>query len=677
MTSLFLSSAAPAPRFLGRSAYSPAMQARTGAVRKSNGSLGALGVHPLLANLPLDFGHELVIDNFAGAGGASEGIERAIRRPVDIAINHSKRALSAHAINHPYTLHIAESVWDVDPIVLTQNRPVGLVWLSPDCRHFSKAKGGTPVAKEIRGLAWVTLRWALKCRPRNIMLENVTEFQTWGPLIEVRPGCFMPDPALRGETFDAFVQMLSVGIDPGHFALAEACDFLGIAIDSPEAKRLIKGLGYKIECRELRANDYGAPTIRRRFFMVARCDGLPIVWPEASHGGEGLPAKLPAAVCIDFDRPAFSVFDPMRPRQLVPNTLRRIAKGLFKHVLATETPYIVPASGRDDGQPEGAQAAVMTPLRGTSEAHMIGRSLHESAPTVAASGTHHGLVGASLITIGYGERAGQEPRAQDLRNPLGTVVAANKHAIAAAHLTHLTHHGDRSGYSLHEQVRTVTGANRGEQALVTAFLEQAYGGFYEGHGRSLEDSMSTITGSGSQQRLVTAYLVKYYSEGGQDQPLTDSMHTLPTKSRMGLVQVTNIPLDSISPDHRERARACANLLREYLPEEFPGDAEYVVTYLRGQWWLLADLTMRMLVPRELYRAQSFPESYIIDEIPDPKLLFMNGVQVDGDPRLLSRVPLTNTDQVKMCGNSVCPLVAEALVAANFQHEHLIPGRLTA
>lgn len=736
--------------------------------------------------LALPFPGELIIDNFAGGGGTSTGLEAAFGRPVDIAINHDPEALAMHALNHPYTKHLCESVWDIDPIEVTGNRPVGLVWLSPDCKHFSKAKGGTPVSKHIRGLAWVGMRWVALTKPRVLMLENVEEFQTWGPVIVGADGNLYPDPAKKGKTFESFVRQL-------------------------------RQHGYKVDWRELRACDNGAPTIRKRLFLVARRDGLPIIWPEATHGEptsrEVLAGMLApyrtAAECIDFGLPATSIFD--RPKPLAANTRRRIAKGLWRHVLSSAKPFIVTnTSGHTGaaadqplptvttgnhhilGQPvmtpflagaggpaysgkpsaanqpmgtlttENHRAVVMptlapfltehanasnqrtmpadaplrtvcaqvkgghfsvvaptlAPLRGTSDAHMGGHSVEQPLSTVAASGTHHAMVGAHLVTIGYGEREGQQPRAQDIEAPLGTVVTANKHALVAAHLAHLTHHGDRPGSTPAEPLPTVTGANRGEQALVvanlidmghgescstgakrwssgvrsletplnsvtassvpsalaSAFFEQANGGFYDGDGRPASAPISTITASGSNQRLVTAYLVQYYSEGGQDSGCAKPMPTVTTKARMGLVSAVQVPVDALATEHREKARACAALLHEHLPDLFPEAADLVLMSYGGIWWVLVDITLRMLKPRELYRAQSFPGDYIIHEIPDPKLLFKDGVQVPGDPRLIPRIPLSITAQVRMCGNSVSPAQAEALVRANFRHEEAFMER---
>ncbi|WP_312462333.1 DNA cytosine methyltransferase [Comamonas sp.] len=673
--------------------------------------------------LPLAFPGELIIDNFAGGGGTSTGLEAAFRRPVDIAINHDPEALAMHAANHPHTKHLCESVWDVKPAEVTGNQPVALVWLSPDCKHFSKAKGGTPVNKRIRGLAWVGMRWVAVCKPRVLMLENVEEFQTWGPLIVGEDGKARPDPARRGKTFQSFVRQL-------------------------------KAHGYQVDWRELRASDHGTPTIRKRLFLVARRDGLPITWPEQTHAeatdrrvlAGKLAEQRSAAECIDFTLPAQSVFD--RKRALVDNTMRRVAKGLWRHVLTSATPFIVGqsapflnehANGSNQrtmpadeplrticAQVKGGHFSVvaptLAPLRGTTEQHLVGHSVDAPLSTVAASGTHHALVGANLITIGYGERAGQEPRVQDIQTPLGTVVAGGvKSALAMAHITkfntgsvgsamdaplptvtaggtpkrpstgiqmgmvaaHLVDMGHGEGKdgtkrfshgirSLEIPLNTVT-ASGATSALAAACLEQANGGFYDGDGRAADDPMSTITSVGSNQRLITAYLVKYYSEGGQDSACSVPMHTVPTKSRMGLVQVAQVPASTLSHDQAARARQCAELLRKYLPEHFPEPSDLVLMWYAGNWWALVDITLRMLKPRELFRAQGFPRDYRFERVPDPALLFRNGKQVEGNPLDLPLIDLSTTAQVRMCGNSVCPPVAEALVRANFAHEAQIYG----
>lgn len=625
--------------------------------------------------LPLAFPGELIIDNFAGGGGTSTGLEAAFGRPVDIAINHNPQALAMHAINHPHTHHLCESVWDVNPIEVTKNQPVGLVWLSPDCKHFSKAKGDTPVEKAIRGLAWVGMRWIAMTKPRVMMLENVEEFKTWGPLLVDAEGRARPDPAKKGRFFESFLKQL-------------------------------RAHGYNVEHRELRACDNGAPTIRKRLFLVARRDGIPICWPDQTHGaptsaaviaGKMLPWRT-AAECIDFDLPSKSIFD--RKKDLAINTQRRVAKGLWRHVLTSAKPFIVGAGGPVfSGKPVSADqpigtlttenhravvVPILSPLRGTSKAHMnAAHTVEQPLSTICASGTHHALAGAHLVTIGYGERAGQDARTQDIDGPLGTVVAGGvKQAIVAAHLVDMGHgestaagakrwsHGVRD---IETPLNTITASGGTSAIVAAAFMEQANGGFYAGEGRAIEAPMSTVTAAGSNQQLVTAYLVKYYGNERDGVPLDGPMHTLPTKDRMGLVQIVQVSLDRLAPEHRARAKRCAALLHEHLPEHFVDAADMVLV---GDW-VLVDITLRMLKPVELFRAQSFPSDYIINEIPDPKLLFADGKQVPGNPLTIPRIPLSGTDQVRMCGNSVAPAQAEALVLANFKHELLIYGKQAA
>lgn len=605
----------------------------------------------------LPFAHELIIDNFAGGGGTSTGLEAAFGRPVDIAINHDPEALAMHAINHPRTLHLCESVWTVDPIRVTRNQPVALVWLSPDCKHFSKAKGGTPVSRDIRGLAWVGIRWVLLCQPRVLMLENVEEFKTWGPLMELPDGTLRPDPARAGETFQAFCGMLSTGIRPDHPALLEACGFLGIDPAGELAQRLVRGLGYDIGHRELRACDHAVPTIRKRLFFVGRRDGLPIRWPEPTHGEptsrDVLAGKLApfrtAAECIDWEVEGTSIFG--RKKDLATNTQRRVAKGLWRHVLATATPYIVGVGGRMGQSPArsvdcpaqtitakadscvaqpvlapfltehanasnqrtmpapeplrtqcaqvkgghfSAVAPIMAPLVLTNTTGHSGAAMDGQMPTVATGG-HHALTAAHLVTIGYSERPGQAARTHAPDSPTCTITAGGiKQGVVAATLVDMGHgegacgtkrfsHGVRD---LRIPLGTCTASNP-PSALVSAFLEQANGGFYDGDGRPAGAPASTLTASGSQQRLVMAYAVKYYSSGGQWQGLGEPMHTLPTKGRMGLVQAVQVPVDCIAPEHRERARLCAQLLHTHLPEHFPEPAELVLMWHGGNggcWW---------------------------------------------------------------------------------------------
>lgn len=355
---------------------------------------------------------ELIVDNFAGGGGASTGIELAIGRSVDIAINHDQNAIAMHETNHPDTLHYCESVFDVDPIVATYGYPVGLAWFSPDCTHFSKARGSTPVKKEIRGLAWIVLRWALLKRPRVIMLENVEEFKTWGPTKINENGDEFPDSTRAGETFRAFVDMLSNGIDSNHQALDEVCNIINLDRNGPEVKRLINGLGYQVEFKELKACDYGAPTIRKRFFMVMRCDGQSIVWPEATHGdpnsddvksGKLFP-YLTAADCIDWSIPCHSIFNRKKP--LAENTLKRIARGIKRFVIDNPNPFVVRI-----GQ---------TGFGGDRLSYDIDKPL----TTITTSGAHLAQVNVFLLKY-----YGNEKECPSLDQPLHTVTSKDRFGL--------------------------------------------------------------------------------------------------------------------------------------------------------------------------------------------------------------------------------------------------------
>ncbi|WP_248730231.1 MULTISPECIES: DNA cytosine methyltransferase [Halomonadaceae] len=396
------------------------------------------------------FGHELVVDNFAGGGGASEGIEQALGRPVDLAINHDATAIAVHTANHPGSAHSVADVWDVDPAKAV-NGPVGLAWFSPDCRHHSKAKGGRPVSKSVRGLAWVAARWAAKVKPRVIALENVEEFLDWGPLTKNGMGQVVPDPARKGLTFRGFVRML-------------------------------KRHGYQVDWKILRACDYGAPTIRKRLFLIARRDGLPIVWPKPTHGDPATPAvrrgKLQpwrtAAECIDWSIPCPSIFD--RDRPLAENTLKRIAKGVMRYVVENAEPF--------------------------------------------------------MVQTGYGERPGQSPRVLDLNRPLDTVVAGGqKHALVSAFLA--KHYGGVVGADLRQPLPTITATDH--NAPVAVSLLNLKGS--ERGGSDIAQPMPTICAGGTHAAAVTAFLVKYYGKGVGQGP-GEPLHTMPTRDRFGLVTVT-------------------------------------------------------------------------------------------------------------------------------------------
>ncbi|KGD52052.1 C-5 cytosine-specific DNA methylase family protein [Burkholderia pseudomallei] len=537
--------------------------------------------------LPLDLGRELIVDNFAGGGGASTGLERAFGRPVDIAINHDAEAIAMHLANHPHTTHYCESVFDVDPAAITGNQPVGLVWLSPDCKHFSKAKGGKPVSKKIRGLAWIALRWAAIVKPRVIMLENVEEFVTWGPLgADGRP-C----PKNRGRTFRSFVN-----------ALARH--------------------GYRVEHRELRACDFGAPTIRKRLFLVARRDGLPIVWPTPTHGDPksaavragALRPRRTAADCIDWSIPCPSIFE--RDRPLKDATLRRIARGIMKFVVNSDDPFIVKFSQNSTGQTldepmhtimAGApRFGVVVPHVTKFHANSVGSAADAPLHTVTAGGdcarpagaAKHAVVTAFLAKH-YGGVTGT-----CIDVPTGTVTTSDHHAVVTAQFVGC---GGRAGQSrprdAGEPCATIT--SKADTAVAVSHLVKLRGTCRDG--APADEPLHTISAGGTHHAEVRAFLIKYYGEGGQWQDAREPMHTIPTRDRIGLVTI------------------------------------------HGEDYAIVDIGMRMLTPRELARAQGFPDSYVLDPVVNGK-------------------PLSKSAQVRMIGNSVCPDVATALIRANFAHE---------
>jgi DNA (cytosine-5)-methyltransferase 1 len=527
--------------------------------------------------------NEFVVDNFAGGGGASLGIENGLGRSVDFAINHDAEAIAMHRANHPHTRHLCESVWDVDPRALTRGRDVGLGWFSPDCTFHSKARGSKPFrdrnrARRVRGLAWLVVRWAKAVRPRVIMLENVEEFADWGPLLPDGRPC----PIRRGMTFRRW-------------------------------HRQIENLGYSIDMRELRACDYGAPTTRKRLFVVARCDGQEIVFPETTHGLEAKPFRT-AAECIDWSIPCPSIFN--RDRPLAEATMRRIARGIMRYVVYNPRPFIVPLTHHGDlrvhavdepmptitGAHRGEHAIVTPHIISVAHGDSGGRREYPvEAPlgTITGDGIQHALVAPTLIQTSWGERQGQAPRSLDLHKPLGTIVGGGvKHALVAAFLAR--HYGghENDGSALPSPMHTITA--RDHHALITSHILKLKGTSRDG--QPVTEPLHTIQAGGTHYGEVRAFLMKYYRTD-QDPRLERPLGTITTKDRFGLVMV------------------------------------------HGEPYAIADIGMRMLTPRELYRAQSFPDAYIIDP------------EVNGKP-------LTKTAQVRMCGNSVPPVVAEALVRAN-------------
>lgn len=483
-----------------------------------------------LADAQEDLYGEIIVDNFAGGGGASTGIEIATARSVAIAINHDPAAILMHRTNHPYTEHLQASVWDVDPKAVCRGRPVGLAWFSPDCKHFSKAKGAALVDRKIRGLAWITLRWAAEVRPRVIILENVEEFQTWGP---VRKG--KPVKKLAGTTFRKFIRQL-------------------------------EDLGYTVEFRELVAADFGAPTSRKRFYMIARCDGKPIVWPKPTHsktGTDGLKKWRCAAEIIDWGLPCPSVFATKAEimdryglkavRPLAKNTMRRIIRGVDKFTIRSGKPFIVPTGY---GERKGQAPRV--------------HDIDAPVPTIVSTGKENlckPVLAPALIQ--YHTEQTEHVRASGLGAPINTVDASNRYGLTCANLVEY-YTGGRP-LDIKDPMHTVTSHDR--EALIAAHVVK-FKGDNLGHGA--EDPMQTVTTSAGEFAVCKAYLAKMH--GGDDLGYWPEIRAL---------------------------------LNEFCGYELAED-DVLLLEIKGVLYYIADIGLRMLSPRELYNAMGFPPDYIID-----------------------------------------------------------------
>ena len=654
---------------------------------------------------------EIIVDFFCGGGGAGTGLEMGLGRAVNVAKNHSPAAISMHTVNHPHAKHFTTDVFDGDPDEECGGRAVGWFHMSPDCTHHSQAAGGQPRKREIRNLSWIGLKWAGKKRPRVISLENVKQILQWGRLIAKRdkatgrvmklngevaaPGevvpvgqqFLIPDPKRRGKTWLRFVALL-------------------------------EAMGYVVEWKVIRACDFGAPTSRERLFMIARCDGQPIVWPEPTH------AKLPtkgqqkwktAADCIDFSDLGKSIFG--RKKDLAPATLRRVAKGMKKFVIDNPAPFIVPIANWSGeavqsaheplrtvtSYPKGGAFSVVSPVMVTA-AHGEGKpggvqrwgdgskAVEDPLGTVTASGGHS-VAMATLIQTGYGERTGQQPRVPGVDQPLGTVVAGGvKHALAAAHLVKFRF--DDAGKPLEEPLPTITsGGNYQRPAgaahamgISTVFMAQMNGGFNATHAKGADEPMTTVTNTGSQQQLVTANLIHLRGNCDARDP-AEPLHTISAGgTHHGLVtafmerqfgasigQDLNEPAPTVtaggggksslvslrlSPEHEEGALRVAAFLVSYYGTENVSGADdpaptittkdrlaLVTVMVKGTPYVIVDICLRMLKPSELYKAQGFPDDYVITHGADGK-------------------PFTKTEQVHMCGNSVSPPPMAALARAN-------------
>lgn len=635
---------------------------------------------------------EIVVDFFCGGGGAGTGLEMGLGRPVTVAKNHNPAAISMHTANHPHARHYTTDVFEGDPDEECGGRPVGWFHMSPDCTHHSQAAGGQPRKREIRNLSWIGLKWAGKKKPRVISLENVKQILQWGPLIAKRdkatgrvmklggqvaaPGevvpvhqqFLVPDPKRRGITWRRFVQML-------------------------------EGMGYQVEWRIIKACDFGAPTSRERLFMIARCDGQAVVWPEPTHAKK--PAKgqqkwRTAADCIDWTVPSKSIFG--RKKDLAPATLRRVAKGLQKFVIDNPQPFIVPIanwSGESvqsaheplrtvTSWPRGGSFAMASPIiaPATHQGSDRVKDALEPLPTVTCANRGE-LTLISPMMVGVGGRAGQtEPRP----------AAKADTAVAAAHLVKFRF--DDAGKALDEPVPTITsGGNYQRPAgaahalgVSTVFMAQMNGGFNTTDAKAIDDPMTTVTNTGSQQQLVTANLV--HLRGNCDaRDATEPLHTISAGgTHHGLMTAfmerqfgasVGQPLDEpaptitaggggksslvelkLSPEHEAGALRVAAFLISYYGTENTSRADQpaptittkdrlalVTVHVKGMPYVIVDICLRMLQPHELYRAQGFPADYIIDKGADGK-------------------PFTKTEQVHMCGNSVSPPPMAALARAN-------------
>ena len=543
----------------------------------------------------IDIFEEIIVDNFAGGGGASTGIELASGRTVAIAINHDPDAILMHKTNHPYTEHLQASVWDVDPVAVCRGRPVGLAWFSPDCKHFSKAKGAALVDRNIRGLAWIVLRWAALVRPRVIMLENVEEFQTLGP---VRKG--KPVKSKAGQTFRKWKQQL-------------------------------EDLGYVIEHRELVAADYGAPTTRKRFVLVARCDGRPIVWPERTHAPRDseevrswkcIPWRS-AAEIIDWSIPGYSIFDSKQEilerygvkvvRPLAENTMRRVIRGVDKFTIRSGEPFIIQQKFDNQAQnisrplttvtAVGAHELcnpVMAPFTFSNTGGSVEADAGDPVHTVRTGGGGQILSAANLIQ--YHTEQTKNVRAAGLGAPINTVDASNRYGLTCANL--VEYYGNGVPLDISEPMHTVTAHDR--EALTAAHIVEFKG---KDIGQDLTAPLRTITASAGEFAECHAVLIK-------------------ASCRKNLGHW---------PEIRE-------LLNRHCGYHLADD-EVILLMIRGIAYYIADITLRMLTPRELYNAMGFPQDYVID-------------------RDYLGNAYGKTKQVARCGNAVCPPMAEAMVRAN-------------
>ena len=554
---------------------------------------------------------ELIIDNFAGGGGASTGIELALGVPVDIAINHDADAIAMHKANHPYTTHYQEDVFAIEPEKVTGGRPVGIAWFSPDCKHFSRAKGGAPVEKKIRGLSWVIIKWAMsKSAPRCIFMENVPEIQTWCPLVEV-DGKMRHDITREGETFKGFISILTTGIEKEHPAFLECCEFLKISPDSEQAERLIKGLGYKVEYRELKACDYGAPTIRKRFYLIARNDGLPIVFPTPTHGKGKLPYRT-AAECIDFSLPCPSIFG--RKKDLAINTQKRIARGLDKFVIKNKTPFIMQVNY--DNAPQDVEKPIST-ITAVNKHYLAKPTL---SPYIMSNNTNNAPHGA--------------------KEPLPTVTTGVRNFVCSAYLSKYFSGEKQAGAAMENPMPTVTGIDH--NALVAVNLSCRYGNGNDGRGSEMQKPTPTVTPT-DHNYLMESHLCilrKNMDCKSAEEPIP----TITSKARHeALIKTYLCKIDGAQDlKNWDKVR---HLLNSYAGYNIAPD-EILILEMDGVQYFISDIGMRMLKPHELMLAQGFPADYVLD------------IETHIGKKY------STAKQIARMGNAVCPPVATALIRAN-------------
>ncbi|MDE3797614.1 DNA cytosine methyltransferase [Sinorhizobium meliloti] len=643
-------------------------------------------------------GAPLIVDSFAGGGGASTGIEMALGRSPDIAINHNPEALALHAANHPETHHLSENVYRVDPLDHLKGKHIGLAWFSPDCKHFSKAKGGKPVERNIRDLCWIIPGWIERIQKSGgrvdvVIMENVEEFKDYGPLIESERG-LMPDPERKGELFEKWCKKL-------------------------------RRLGGRIEYRELIAYQFGAPTIRKRLFVIIRFDGKPIVWPEPTHGKPDDPdviagKKLPwrtAAECIDWSLTCPSIFDTSAEiwakhqlravRPLADATMARVARGMKRYVLDAERPFLVSVAHGDSGgrreypidEPHGVVTAggishaVVAPSVIRFNTGATGQDAREPLSTVTANSfikrpggaaplgiiapvltaaqqggsvrsvadPHHTITASSKdqnsiivpTLVGCGGRAGQS-RPRGPGEPTGTITAKADGCVAVAFMAQHNNDSRRiggvnPGRPVDEPMSTATQSGS-QQGVVSAFVARQFG---TSTGHAVDEPGATVMpDGGGKSQLVTPYLQAYYGTGdGQNE--TEPMRTVTTKDRHGHVEAT-VGAPPFTEAQADRARHVAVFMRSH---GFWDDREFVTVEISGETFVIVDIGMRMLTPRELYNAQGFPPDYVIDGAWD--------YQADGAGPVWR--DFSKSVQVSCVGNSVSPPVACALVSANCGH----------